>query len=246
MAALSGFVMVLLWILAAAALVPRLGSRVLAAVRWPQIPIIGRARGLAASLILVAASFVVAGTANAIDPQPSAGRLGVASTLAPQSSGATTNAPVVPAASSPPIASARTQNPTAAASSASTITQAPATTAAATARPTIAPTPVQTPPPTPVSTLPPTQPPTLTPTPAPTVAPNLCGAPANPWNYTFCGGSQITAPPGNFCTYFNCIASFAAGKGYVVQCADLTFSKSGGITGSCSTHGGTGKTLYAP
>jgi len=85
-------------------------------------------------------------------------------------------------------------------------------------------------------------------TPAPpTAAPaNLCGAPINPWNYTFCGGSFITAPPSNFCSYFSCIASFATGRGYVVQCADGMYGKSGGISGSCSGHSGNAKALYAP
>lgn len=110
----------------------------------------------------------------------------------------------------------------------------------------------------------PKSPPTLTPAPttpqtaaataapplrttAPTVAPvSLCGAPPNPWNYGFCAGTTTTAPPSNFCSYFSCIASFATGRGYVVQCGDLLFSKSGGISGSCSQHGGTARTLYAP
>lgn len=82
---------------------------------------------------------------------------------------------------------------------------------------------------------------------APTRAtPNLCGAPSNPWSYNFCGGTVISSPPSNFCSYFNCIASFAAGRGYVIQCADRTFSKSGGISGSCSGHGGNARALNAP
>jgi hypothetical protein len=31
----------------------------------------------------------------------------------------------------------------------------------------------------------------------------------------------------------------------VTECRDGTFSKSGGISGSCSGHGGNGRTLYA-
>lgn len=102
---------------------------------------------------------------------------------------------------------------------------------------------------TPAPALPPASAPTpaIPPTPAPTpVAVNLCGAPSNPWNYTFCGGSLITAPPGSFCSYFSCIASFWNGVGYVIQCQDLTLSKSGGRSGSCSQHGGNYRPLYAP
>jgi len=87
-------------------------------------------------------------------------------------------------------------------------------------------------------------PPTAPPPPAP--AQNLCGAPANPWGYTYCGGTFISAPPANFCSYFNCIATFANGRGYVIECQDLTLSKSGGISGSCSGHGGNLRALYAP
>ena len=97
-----------------------------------------------------------------------------------------------------------------------------------------------------VSTPAPTQSPSVPPrtTPQPTEA--LCGAPANPWAYNFCGrGTTIASPPSNFCNYFNCITSFPGGRGYVVQCSDGTFSKSGGISGSCSGHGGNGRTLYS-
>lgn len=81
---------------------------------------------------------------------------------------------------------------------------------------------------------------------APSPAPvNLCGAPANPWNYTFCSGRLITAPPSAFCSYFTCISSFWKGTGYVVQCSDGAFSKSGGHTGVCSTHGGFKRNLYS-
>ena len=84
--------------------------------------------------------------------------------------------------------------------------------------------------------------------PPPTTAPvaNLCGAAANPWNYTFCGGNLITSPAAGFCSYFGCISSFATGTGYVVQCVDGRFSKSGGHTGVCSQHGGFGRNLYSP
>jgi hypothetical protein len=98
--------------------------------------------------------------------------------------------------------------------------------------------------PTVAPTVAPSVAPTLRPTLTPTV--NLCGAPANPWNYNFCGGSFITSSPSAFCSYFNCIATFSSGRGYVVQCSDGTFSRSGGISGSCSGHGGNARALYSP
>jgi hypothetical protein len=69
-------------------------------------------------------------------------------------------------------------------------------------------------------------------------APTLCGAPSNPWSYGFCGGAYITSPPSSFCSYFDCIPNFPNGKGYVEQCVDGMFSKSGGRQGACSYHGG--------
>jgi hypothetical protein len=74
---------------------------------------------------------------------------------------------------------------------------------------------------------------------------STCGAPSNPWGYNFCGGSVISAPPSTFCSYFDCIGNFWNGRGYVMQCRDATFSKSGGISGSCSQHGGNSRALLA-
>lgn len=104
------------------------------------------------------------------------------------------------------------------------------------AAPTAAPTPVPTPAPTPV------------PTEAPSAAPvaSACGAPQNPWGYTFCSGSTISNPPTAFCSYFSCISNFWNGRGYVEQCKDGMFSKSGGISGSCSYHGGNQRALLRP
>jgi hypothetical protein len=69
----------------------------------------------------------------------------------------------------------------------------------------------------------------------------------NPWCYTFTNtGKYITNPPSSFCSYFNCIASFWNGSGYVVECQDNTYSKSGGRTGSCSKHDSDKRILYAP
>lgn len=115
-------------------------------------------------------------------------------------------------------------------------TVAPTTTRPATTRPAT---------PKPVATTQAAAKPTPTPVPVratakpkPLVA-STCGAPANPWGYSFCGGSYISSPPASFCDYFDCIASFWENtKGYVMQCEDHTFSHSGGRSGSCSHHGG--------
>ena len=53
-------------------------------------------------------------------------------------------------------------------------------------------------------------------------------------------GSSSNSPGGDFCTTHSCIANFDNGNGSVVQCADGTWSQSGGIQGACSGHGGEG------
>jgi hypothetical protein len=68
---------------------------------------------------------------------------------------------------------------------------------------------------------------------------------SNPWCYDFSPGKYIYSPPANFCSFFGCIANFWNGSGYVIQCWDGEFSKSGGISGSCSYHGGNYRPLYA-
>jgi hypothetical protein len=99
---------------------------------------------------------------------------------------------------------------------------------------------------TPVATTPAQVVATQTPPPPPPVA-NACGAPSNPWRYNFCGtGSYIYSPPTTFCNYFSCISSFwKSTNGYVEECADNTFSHSGGRSGSCSSHGGNQQPLYS-
>jgi hypothetical protein len=69
-------------------------------------------------------------------------------------------------------------------------------------------------------------------------AKSLCGAPANPLGYNFCGGTPVAAPDPSVCSYFACIASFWNGRGYMAECNDGSFSMSGGIQGACSRHGG--------
>ncbi|BEP14824.1 hypothetical protein acdb102_31350 [Acidothermaceae bacterium B102] len=100
-------------------------------------------------------------------------------------------------------------------------------------------------PPVGVPTTPPptTTPPTTVPpvTAPPTTAPpavDLCGAPANPIGYNFCGGTPVTSPNPSVCSYFPCIASFWSGSGYMAECADGNYSMSGGLQGACSRHGG--------
>ncbi len=80
--------------------------------------------------------------------------------------------------------------------------------------------------------------PTRTPTPCP-------GVNCNPWGYNFTTGKLIYSPPATFCSYFSCIHTFATGHGYVVECKDTMYSKSGGIQGACSFHGGVQRPLYA-
>lgn len=74
---------------------------------------------------------------------------------------------------------------------------------------------------------------------------HLGGAPANPYGYTFCGGSLLYRPNPDVCTYFDCIPNFwKSTNGYVVQCKDGTFSHSGGRPGACSSHTGEGRPVY--
>jgi hypothetical protein len=83
-----------------------------------------------------------------------------------------------------------------------------------------------------------TRPPKASPPPS-TTKPALCGAPANPYGYNFCGrGGYVRDPPLDVCTYFDCIPNFWNGKGYMEECQDGTYSMSGGRSGSCSHHGG--------
>jgi hypothetical protein len=56
--------------------------------------------------------------------------------------------------------------------------------------------------------------------------------------YNFCGGTTVANPDGDTCDYFNCIASFDNGNGYMEECQDHTYSMSGGRRGACSSHGG--------
>jgi hypothetical protein len=119
--------------------------------------------------------------------------------------------------------------------------------------PTIKPTPTRTPEqatPTPTPTLKPTSTPKPEPTPTqestqePPPAPTCDGTLISGVCYTFTGGSLVYSPVPGFCSYFSCISSFWGGAGYVVQCNDGMFSKSGGRSGSCSRHGGNMRPIY--
>ncbi len=93
---------------------------------------------------------------------------------------------------------------------------------------------------TPIPTVAPTQ------APVPTQPPVHTGLNGNPWGYDLNPGNLIYSPPPNFCTYFNCIASFwESTNGYVDECADGTYSHSGGVRGACSRHGGEAQPLYS-
>jgi hypothetical protein len=111
--------------------------------------------------------------------------------------------------------------------------------------PAATPVPTTEPPPVPTPT---TQP---TPTPSPTTSttteppPNLCGAPANPYGYNFCGGTLIYTPAADICSYLVCAANFWKADGYVVLCQDNTFSRTGGKPKVCNQDRGYRRALFA-
>jgi len=111
--------------------------------------------------------------------------------------------------------------------------------------PTTAPTRESTATPLPAPTTKPTARPTARPAPRPTPQPTCQGVNGNPWCYDFSPGNVISHPPATFCQYFSCISSFWSGQGYVMECQDTMYSKSGGRSGSCSHHGGNWRPLYS-
>jgi len=125
---------------------------------------------------------------------------------------------------------------TATATSGSTATATPDATATPAATSTATTQPTATPHPQPTATPKPKPQPTATPKPKPTCIPGAVNC--NPWGYNFSSGSYIYSPPGSFCSYFRCINNFWNGIGYVMECQDGMYSKSGGHSGSCSYHGG--------
>lgn len=99
--------------------------------------------------------------------------------------------------------------------------------------------------PTPVPTTKPTSAPTPKPQPTPTPEPTCQAVNNNPWCFNFSPGNLIYNPPADFCSYFACIGNFWNGRGYVNECQDGEYSKSGGIRGDCSYHGGELRPLYS-
>ncbi|MFC0508229.1 hypothetical protein [Micromonospora costi] len=82
-------------------------------------------------------------------------------------------------------------------------------------------------------------------TPSPTPSrERLCGAPANPMGYDFCGGYRIRKPAAETCDYFDCVQEFWAGRGYLVQCRDGAVSLNGGRRDACTEHRGTRRTVW--
>ena len=107
----------------------------------------------------------------------------------------------------------------------------PKLTPTATPTPTPSPTPVPTATPTPMPPAPvqqPAQQPPVQQAPAP--PPPASGVNGNPWGYDFNPGNLIYSPNSGFCSYFSCINNFWNGNGYVEECSDGMYGKSGGIS----------------
>jgi PASTA domain-containing protein len=74
----------------------------------------------------------------------------------------------------------------------------------------------------------------------------------NPWAFSLACGSFIYHPPADFCDFLTevtgayCVGDFYNAAGYVMQCRDGNFSKSGGKSGSCSSHDGNWRPLLNP
>lgn len=152
---------------------------------------------------------------------------------------------------SPSALSTATTNSRSGANSGSLTRQSKATTGPTQAVATVTPTaqPTATARPQPTATTKPIPQPTATPKPIPqpTATPKPCASPCNPWGYNFTCCNKIYSPPSNFCYYFNCIPSFwKYTNGYVMECKDGMYSHSGGVSGSCSYHGGNWRALLAP
>ncbi|MCW3839185.1 hypothetical protein ONA70_03620 [Micromonospora yasonensis] len=98
---------------------------------------------------------------------------------------------------------------------------------------------------------PPSSSPGATASPSPTLstsssppATDRCGAPPNPYGYTYCGGSYIYDPAPDVCDWFACVSNLWDGKGYLVQCEDGLLSRTGMQGGPCADHDGTRRPLY--
>ncbi|MFC4020374.1 hypothetical protein ACFOW4_20860 [Micromonospora sp. GCM10011542] len=89
----------------------------------------------------------------------------------------------------------------------------------------------------------PTRSPRRTPSPTPS-RDRLCGAPANPLGYDYCGGTRIRRPAAEVCDWFDCAPQFWAGRGYLVQCRDGAVSLTGGRSNACNGHQGVRRTVW--
>ncbi|MFG2058589.1 hypothetical protein ACGFI9_31650 [Micromonospora sp. NPDC048930] len=90
------------------------------------------------------------------------------------------------------------------------------------------------------------------PTPAPPTVPgdqptpaDRCGAPENPYGYTYCGGDLVHEPATGVCGFFTCVDGFWAGKGYLIVCDDGRIGMVGGSTGRCPERAGRKDPVYA-
>jgi hypothetical protein len=70
----------------------------------------------------------------------------------------------------------------------------------------------------------------------------------NPYGYDFdnTGNLIYDEIPGDFCKYFKCASDFwsSTRNGYVVECADGQYTRTGGYANVCAGHGGKNHTLY--
>ncbi|MFU8851500.1 hypothetical protein ACNAW0_11030 [Micromonospora sp. SL1-18] len=73
--------------------------------------------------------------------------------------------------------------------------------------------------------------------PSPSVSPteiDRCGAPRNPYGYTYCGGTLIREPAADVCSYFPCMDDFWIGIGHVLTCKDGLVGLVGGLPEECA------------
>ncbi|MGW4294642.1 hypothetical protein ACWEH1_16525 [Micromonospora chersina] len=239
-----------------------------AAVERPAAPAPSHLAKLAAAVVLVALSGYVmtadragpggpegsfgGGEWAAPDPLPSA----TGPTAAPSTPGTTPSRPADPgvpgeASPTPGTTASRTSTPEAAREP--SVSPAPRTTAPRRAAPAAvsggtARGPVGSGSPRPAPTPGPADP-----TPGPSDSPNVppptgaerCGAPENPYGYTYCSGALVHEPAPDVCRWFVCVPGFWAGRGYLTVCADGRIGMVGGPTGRCPERAGRKDPVYA-
>ncbi len=70
----------------------------------------------------------------------------------------------------------------------------------------------------------------------------------NPWGYDFDDTGDLINDeiPLAFCKYFKCANDFWSDprNGYIVECNDGYYVRTGGYTSACNKHGGVKRTLY--